>query len=62
MLQPLKDLVVSTQPLNEISEIVVPQNFTSGVTPYLGTDVRRNELGLILQNCNLPLDSKYMME
>ena len=52
----------SSQPLNEISEIVVPQNFTSGVTPYLGTEVRRNELGLILQNCNLPVDSKYMME
>ena len=57
MLRPLKVLVATTQPLNEISEIVIPQNCGSGVWPYLGTVVRRNELGLILQNCNLPVYS-----
>ena len=55
MLRPLKVLVAITQPLNEISEIVIPQNCGSGVWPYLGTVVRRNELGLILQNLNLPV-------
>ena len=40
MLRPLKVLVATTQPLNEISEKVIPQNCGSGVWPYLGTVVR----------------------
>ena len=50
MLRPLKVLVATTQPLNEISEIVIPQDCGSGVWPYLGTVVTRYELELIPQN------------
>ena len=34
MLRPLKALVATTQPLNQISEIVILQNCGSGEYPY----------------------------